>query len=68
MKDIFQYELCLENVLFKNGIVNSLRISVVSCASIFSVPRFLRVVLCDDFSLAVQAVLIIQMHVLAIAM
>lgn len=38
MKGIFQYELCLVNVLFKKNIVNFLRISVVSCASVFSVP------------------------------
>lgn len=51
MKDMFQYELCLVNVLF-----NFLRISVVSCASVFSVPMLLWIVLYDDFSLAVEAV------------
>lgn len=58
MKDIFQHELCLVNVLLKRRIVNFLTISVVSCASVFSVPRVLRLVLGDGFSLAVQAVLI----------
>lgn len=58
MKDIFQHELCLVNVLLKRRIVNFLTISVVSCASVFSVPRVLRLVLGDGFSLAVQVVLI----------
>lgn len=46
------------NVLFKRRVVNFLSTSV------FSVPRLLRVVLNDDFSLAVQAALVGQMHIL----
>lgn len=38
LKDTFQYELDLVNVSFNGKVVNFLRISLVSWASVFSVP------------------------------
>lgn len=56
MKNTFQYELDLVNVVYNGRIVNFLSIYMVSCASVFSVPILLKVVLTADFSLVVQAV------------
>lgn len=41
---------------------------LLSWASVSSVPGLLGVVLTDDFSFAVQAVLIRQMHILPVAL